>query len=102
MGDRPDEELTIASLVAKQDPGSTRLDPRAYQIELFERAKDRNIIAVLDTGSGKTLIAVLLLKHMLQNELNDRAVGKHHRTAFFLVIMSLWSGNLAVVLTAWK
>jgi ERCC4-related helicase len=26
------------------------LDPREYQIELFERAKTHNTIAVLDTG----------------------------------------------------
>ncbi|KAJ5527211.1 dicer-like protein 1 [Penicillium frequentans] len=83
--DRPDDELTIASLVAKKDSGSGSLDPRAYQIELFERAKTRNIIAVLDTGSGKTLIAVLLLKHMLQQELIERSLGKPHRVAIFLV-----------------
>lgn len=52
MIDRPDEELTIASLVAKKDSGNGSLDPRAYQIELFERAKTRNIIAVLDTGEA--------------------------------------------------
>ncbi|KAJ5654049.1 hypothetical protein N7490_001052 [Penicillium lividum] len=82
--DKPDDELTIASLVAKKGFGAHNLDPRAYQIELFERAKTRNIIAVLDTGSGKTLIAVLLLKHMLQQELIDRSAGKQHRVAFFL------------------
>ncbi|KAJ5636201.1 dicer-like protein 1 [Penicillium longicatenatum] len=82
---RPDEELTIASLVAKKDSGAGILNPRAYQIELFERAKTRNIIAVLDTGSGKTLIAVLLLKHMLQQELIDRSLDKPHRVAIFLV-----------------
>ena len=33
---------------------------RAYQAELFEKAKEENIIVVLDTGSGKTLIATLV------------------------------------------
>ena len=37
--------------------------PRNYQTELFERAKERNIVIVLATGSGKTLIAVLLIQH---------------------------------------
>lgn len=46
----PDADLSIVSLVARQDVGTGNLDPRAYQIELFERAKARNIIAVLDTG----------------------------------------------------
>ena len=48
--DLPDAQLTTAHLVAKQDFGSGALDPREYQIELFERAKEQNTIAVLDTG----------------------------------------------------
>lgn len=32
------------------------------QTELFERAKKENVIACLDTGAGKTLIAVMLLQ----------------------------------------
>lgn len=36
-------------------------------------------------GSGKTLIAVLLLKHVIEKELNDRAEGKPPRISFFLV-----------------
>ncbi|GAA83316.1 hypothetical protein AKAW_01431 [Aspergillus luchuensis IFO 4308] len=83
--DLPDAQLSTAHLVAKQDLGIGTLDPREYQLELFERAKAQNTIAVLDTGSGKTLIAVLLLKHTLEKELNDRAEGKQHRIAFFLV-----------------
>lgn len=59
--------------------------PREYQVELFDRAKKKNIIAVLDTGSGKTLIAVLLLRHVLSQELEDRALGKSKRISFFLV-----------------
>lgn len=101
----PDAQLSTAHLVAKQDLGIGTLDPREYQLELFERAKAQNTIAVLDTGttiredcielkranehvgSGKTLIAVLLLKHTLEKELNDRAEGMPHRIAFFLVCL---------------
>ncbi|KAI0889097.1 uncharacterized protein GGS22DRAFT_177710 [Annulohypoxylon maeteangense] len=59
--------------------------PREYQTELFERAKQKNIIAVLDTGTGKTLIAALLIRHTLDQELEDRSVGKPPRVSFFLV-----------------
>ena len=38
-----------------------------------------------NAGSGKTLIAVLLLKYILDKELEDRAMGKPPRIAFFLV-----------------
>lgn len=79
-----DESLSIHELMQK-DQQHIITDPREYQLELFERAKKQNIIAVLDTGSGKTLIAVLLLRHIIDQELEDRAVGKNNRTAFFLV-----------------
>ncbi|OJJ50927.1 hypothetical protein ASPZODRAFT_155932 [Penicilliopsis zonata CBS 506.65] len=81
----PDAQLSTAHLLARHDAETGHLDPREYQVELFERAKSRNTIAVLDTGSGKTLIAVLLLKHTIQNELVDRGTGKAHRVSFFLV-----------------
>ena len=60
-------------------------DPRDYQTELFERAKKENIIAVLDTGSGKTLIAALLMRYIAWQELEDRANGKRAKMSFFLV-----------------
>lgn len=60
-------------------------DPRDYQTELFERAKKENVIAVLDTGSGKTLIAALLMRHVAWQELEDRVKGKRPRMSFFLV-----------------
>lgn len=80
-----DEELSIRQLLAQHESAPIITDPREYQIELFERAKERNTIAVLDTGSGKTLIAVLLLRHVIDQELEDRRQGKPPRIAFFLV-----------------
>lgn len=44
-------------------------------------------------GSGKTLIAVLLLRHTILNELDDRANGKTHRVSFFLVFVLLALGR---------
>ena len=35
-----------------------------YKVELLEKAKMKNIIVYLGTGSGKTFIAVMLIKHM--------------------------------------
>ena len=101
-----EENLSIRSLMAKSESNVIITDPREYQLELFEKAKKQNIIAVLDTGqygvqpfsvptanpvigSGKTLIAVLLLKHIIDQELEDRAMGKKRRISFFLVSFSL-------------
>ncbi|KDR81905.1 hypothetical protein GALMADRAFT_59401 [Galerina marginata CBS 339.88] len=38
------------------------LVPRRYQEEVFSRAQKGNVIAAMDTGSGKTLISLLLIK----------------------------------------
>ena len=42
--------------------GDDGLIPRRYQEEIFEKAVHGNVIAALDTGSGKTLISTLLIK----------------------------------------
>lgn len=80
-----DGVVSIARLIAEQSIEAGALDPREYQVQLFERAKAQNTIAVLDTGSGKTLVAVLLLKYVLEQELLDRAEGAKPRVSFFLV-----------------
>jgi len=41
---------------------------RGYQQEMLDESLQRNIIIALDTGSGKTLIAVLRIKHELERE----------------------------------
>ncbi|KAI8136903.1 hypothetical protein BJV82DRAFT_718564 [Fennellomyces sp. T-0311] len=61
------------------------LAPRDYQVELYEKAIKENLIAVLDTGSGKTLIAVLLLKYMAAKERDERLHRRNTKLAFFLV-----------------
>ncbi|KAI9732109.1 MAG: Dicer-like protein 1 [Cirrosporium novae-zelandiae] len=80
-----DEQLSTRLLMNSQESAQVVTSPREYQYELFEMAKKENIIAVLDTGSGKTLIAVLLLKHMIKQELENRALGSPHKISFFLV-----------------
>ena len=80
-----EEQLSIQDILAKQETTVRITNPRDYQTDLFQRAKSGNTIAVLDTGSGKTHIATLLLKHVLDEELENRAKGGVHKTAFFLV-----------------
>jgi endoribonuclease Dicer len=80
-----EEQLSIRDILASQDTAVRIMNPRDYQTELFMRAKDENTIAVLDTGTGKTHIATLLLRHVLEEELERRTKGGRHKIAFFLV-----------------
>ena len=79
-----DQTKSVAELLEGSEQ-VTISDPREYQVELFERAQHQNTIAVLDTGSGKTLIAVLLIRHIIDQELEHRAKGLGSRLTFFLV-----------------
>ncbi|KAJ3053727.1 hypothetical protein HK097_003535 [Rhizophlyctis rosea] len=60
---------------------------REYQLDLLREAKDHNVIAVLDTGSGKTLISIMLIKHMAGLEVNrlKESPAASRRISFFLV-----------------
>ncbi|KAJ2425169.1 hypothetical protein GGF41_002524, partial [Coemansia sp. RSA 2531] len=39
----------------------SNVQPRDYQLSLFKRALQDNAIVLLETGTGKTLVAVMLI-----------------------------------------
>ncbi|KHJ32954.1 putative rnase3 domain-containing protein [Erysiphe necator] len=47
------------------DETTSLVKPRSYQIEMFEECQKKNIIIAMDTGSGKTHIAVMKIKFEL-------------------------------------
>lgn len=59
-------EGTEANPNASEASTARKLIPTSYQAALLERAKESNILTVLSTGSGKTLVAVSL-RRMREN-----------------------------------
>ncbi|CAG8442886.1 9275_t:CDS:2 [Ambispora leptoticha] len=77
-----------AKIPEAKEPVETAKDAliaRKYQIELWEKAKKDNVIAVLETGSGKTFIAVLLIKEVVAEERMLRRLRRETKLTFFLV-----------------
>ncbi|KAK1291521.1 hypothetical protein QJS10_CPB17g02656 [Acorus calamus] len=70
---------------------STTFNPRSYQVEIFEVAKQRNTITVLETGAGKTMITVMLMEEFGKH-LND---GRDKRVMQFEVIRTHTGFNVA-------
>ena len=56
---------------------------RPYQVELLERAKERNTIVCLGTGTGKTFISVMLIKELAHEVRGNYKEGG--RRTFFVV-----------------
>ena len=70
------QPLSVVKVSIQAERSRKRLEPRDYQIELYERARRENTIAVLGTGTGKTLIACLLIKDILIAERVSRKNGE--------------------------
>ena len=49
-------------------PEAPTIHTRGYQQELLEESLRRNIVIALDTGSGKTHIAMLRMKHEVEQQ----------------------------------
>ncbi|XP_065211449.1 endoribonuclease Dicer-like isoform X2 [Planococcus citri] len=64
-------------------PTPTEFERRQYQVELIEKIKQMNAILFLPTGSGKTFIALEIIKHM-QNDL-QKPVSEGGKRTIFLV-----------------
>ncbi|RKF60718.1 Dicer-like protein 2 [Erysiphe neolycopersici] len=57
--------ISDAHRVLDKDETTTHVKLRSYQVEMFEESQKRNIIIAMDTGSGKTHIAVMRMKYEL-------------------------------------
>ncbi|KFH73137.1 hypothetical protein MVEG_00358 [Podila verticillata NRRL 6337] len=67
---------------AQEEP---ELIPRSYQIEIYEKALNENLIAVMDTGSGKTLVAAMLIKEMIRREKEANKTPTERKLCIFVV-----------------
>ncbi|KAL7992656.1 hypothetical protein Chor_016912 [Crotalus horridus] len=72
--------------------------PRKYQVELLEAALDHNTIVCLNTGSGKTFIAVLLIKE-LSYQIREDFKKKGKRTVFLVNSASQVAQQVSTVKT---
>lgn len=59
-------------------------DPRPYQIAMAEIVKEQNTIVQLNTGLGKTLIAIMTIKNFAHDYKSVNSVG-HAKQTWFLV-----------------
>ncbi|OLN92282.1 Dicer-like protein 2 [Colletotrichum chlorophyti] len=73
------EELFLSNEASssedESDSGNTAImNSRAYQLEMYEESMRRNIIVAMDTGSGKTQVAVLRIRAELERTASDKIV----------------------------
>ncbi|KAJ1747856.1 Dicer-like protein 1 [Coemansia sp. RSA 1821] len=61
-----------------EDTG-TALKPRSYQLSLFREALKSNTIVMLETGTGKTLVAVMLIEWFAKHASNNKAASNKRR-----------------------
>ncbi|KAM1056577.1 hypothetical protein ACFX13_030709 [Malus domestica] len=57
---------------------------RRYLVKVFEVAKQKNTITVLETGAGKTMIAVMLIKHVVKEMIRIIPSSRDKKLIIFL------------------
>lgn len=64
----------VESLHEDEAPTHDGLTPRSYQLEMLEESINQNVIVAMETGSGKTLIAILRIQAELERCAVDHLV----------------------------
>ena len=68
------------------DEKGWRVTIRQYQLDLYRAACRRNVIAYLDTGSGKTFISVLLIREVAAKMAYKASTEKTPRKCIFFLV----------------
>jgi endoribonuclease Dicer len=71
--------------------GVGTLVQRTYQEELGQHARERNTILAVDTGTGKTLIAALVIRWKLAMDRMNLADGSDpiRKVRFFVISLTM-------------
>jgi ERCC4-related helicase len=64
------------------DVPTQTFETRNYQLEMLEESLRKNIIIALDTGAGKTHIAILRMKHEIERKSRKVCAPLLHATFF--------------------
>ncbi|KAK2950414.1 Dicer [Blattamonas nauphoetae] len=79
--------LTDLTTLNEEQSDMYKIQLRDYQIEVLSFALKQNAICFLDTGSGKTMIAIQLIKQLLDQHAMSNS--HQHKVAVFLAPMVL-------------
>lgn len=93
----PDENLDSTQnttyLEEEKENEKTNFEIRNYQIQIYEKVEnEKNSIIVLETGTGKTMIAILLIyfhleKYKLQKKV--RIISIRHKFVYRLFLLQI-------------
>ncbi|KAI0837301.1 hypothetical protein F5Y06DRAFT_271288 [Hypoxylon sp. FL0890] len=67
-------EVEDSPLEETQTQDSAVIHAREYQLEMFEESLKRNIIVAMETGTGKTQVAVLRIQAELERSSSDKII----------------------------